>query len=137
MSLRCTGEDLLATIRAYLGALEDFATGDRLAAFFTQDVVQVELPNRLNPGGARSDLPTLLERSARVPAILRRQSYAIVSETVQGDRVVVEAVWTGVLAIELGSLAAGDTMTAHFAMVFEFRDGRIASQRNYDCFEPF
>jgi ketosteroid isomerase-like protein len=132
-----TNHPHLITVRAYLAALEGFATGDALAVFFTPDVVQVELPNRLNPNGGRSDLSTLMERSAKVPAILRRQSYAVVSETVQGDRVIVEAVWTGVLAIPLGTLAAGATMTAHFAMVFEFRDGRIAAQRNYDCFEPF
>jgi hypothetical protein len=42
-------------------------------------------------------------------------------------------------AIEAGS--AGDagsaTESAGFAVLLEFRDGRIHRQRNYDCFEPF
>jgi ketosteroid isomerase-like protein len=28
-------------------------------------------------------------------------------------------------------------MRARFAVFFGFRDGKICSQRNYDCFEPF
>jgi ketosteroid isomerase-like protein len=28
-------------------------------------------------------------------------------------------------------------MRAHFAVFIELRDGKIAEQRNYDCFEPF
>ena len=28
-------------------------------------------------------------------------------------------------------------MTAHFAQIFECKDGKIYRQRNYDCFEPF
>lgn len=30
-----------------------------------------------------------------------------------------------------------DVMRASLAMFITLRDGRIASQRNYDCFEPF
>ena len=33
--------------------------------------------------------------------------------------------------------STGASMKAHFAMFFEFREGRIALQRNYDCFEPW
>jgi hypothetical protein len=39
--------------------------------------------------------------------------------------------------VPLGTLAAGAAMTAHFAMFFELSEGRIALQRNYDCFEPW
>ena len=55
----------------------------------------------------------------------------------QEDRVAVEARWTGVLAVTVGTLAAGVEMKASFAMFFRFRDGRIAMQRNYDCFEAW
>jgi ketosteroid isomerase-like protein len=60
-----------------------------------------------------------------------------VSEIAQDGRLAVEARWTGVLAVALGTLAAGTEMKASFAMFFHFRDGRIAMQRNYDCFDPW
>ena len=41
------------------------------------------------------------------------------------------------LAMPRGSLNAGATMTAQFAMFFELRDGLICGMRNYDCFEPW
>ena len=127
----------LETIRAYLAALGSGETGDSLARFFTGDAIQVELPNRLNPIGGRSDLATLLARSVQGRALLQRQSYEVLSAVVQGDRVAVEADWTGVLAVPLATLVPGDSMRAHFAMFFEFAEGRIRVQRNYDCFEPW
>lgn len=42
----------LATVRRYLAALERGVTGEALAAFFTPEVVQEELPNRLVELGA-------------------------------------------------------------------------------------
>ena len=127
----------LATIRAYLEALQRGAVGDALAKFFTPDARQIELPNRLNPRGGVSDLATILRRAEQGQKLLRNQQYEIVSELAQDHRVAMEAKWTGTLAVPLGSLQAGATMTAHFAMFFELIDGRIQLQRNYDCFEPW
>jgi len=50
---------------------------------------------------------------------------------------VLEVTWRGRLAVPVGSLKPGDEMRARFAVIFEFRDGRIFRQRNYDCFDPF
>ena len=132
-----TEEENLARVRDYLAALAAGATGDALARFFTPDARQVELPNKLNPNGQASDFETLKKRSAQGRHVLREQRYDIVSAVAQGNRAAVEAGWTGVLAIPIGSLEAGDAMRAHFAMFFEFEDGRIRLERNYDCFEPF
>jgi ketosteroid isomerase-like protein len=127
----------LATVRAYLDALASGAAGNALARFFTADALQIELPNKLNPQGGRSDLPTLLARAEQGRKLMQRQSYEIRSELAHGERVAIEARWSGVLAVPLGTLAAGATLSAHFAMFFELVDGRIAVQRNYDCFEPW
>lgn len=127
----------LATIRSYLKALEAGAVGEDLARFFTSDAVQIELPNKINPAGGQSDLPALLQRAEQGQKLLLRQSYEVRSEVAQDERVAVEAIWTGVLALPFGSLAAGASMRAHFAMFFELRTGRINLQRNYDCFEPW
>lgn len=124
-------------VREYLAAVEGGATGDALARFYTADAVQVELPNRLNPNGGRSDLPTLLKRAEQMPNLLRRQTYEVHSAIARGSIVAVEATWTAILAVPFGSLAAGGEMKAHFAIFFDLRDGRICAQRNYDCFEPW
>jgi ketosteroid isomerase-like protein len=127
----------VATVRSYLAALEHGAVGHALARFFTDDAEQVELPNRLNPAGGRSDLKTLLSRAEQGQRLLRAQRYEIRSEVAQGSRVAVEAVWTGTLAVALGSLSPGAVLRAHFAMFFDIQNGRIRAQRNYDCFEPW
>lgn len=127
----------LALVRDYLAALERGEAGDALARFFTTDALQVELPNRLNPNGQQSDLASIIARSLQGQHVLSSQKYEVLNELVQDERVSVEARWVGTLAITLGSLTKGSEMRAHFAMFFEFRDGRIARQRNYDCFEPW
>jgi len=127
----------VARVREYLQALEAGATGEALRRYFAADAVQIELPNRLNPKGGRSDLATLLRRSEEGKAVLQRQTYEVGMAVAQGDRVAMEARWTGVLAIPLATLKAGDAMVAHFGMFFELEGGRIKLQRNYDCFEAF
>lgn len=130
-------EENIHLIRTYLNALQNGETGDALRRFFTDDVRQVEMPNQLNKRGQESDLDHILQRSRQGLKVLQRQQYEILSATAQDDRVAVEARWTGVLAIALGTLAAGAEMKASFAIFFHFRDGRIALQRNYDCFDPW
>jgi len=127
----------LALVREYLGALEAGEAGPSLRRFFTSDAIQVEFPNRLNPGGGRSDLATMLERSLQGKQLLRSQEYRVISAVAGGDRVAVEADWTGILATPAAGLPAGGTMRAHFAMFFELVEGRIHRQHNYDCFEPW
>jgi hypothetical protein len=51
--------------------------------------------------------------------------------------VVLEAIWTGTLAVGFGTLKPGDQLRARFAQIFEFKDGLIWRQRNYDCFEAW
>jgi ketosteroid isomerase-like protein len=132
-----TEEANLAMVRAYLAALQAGSASELLREIFTQDIRQIELPNKLHPNGQESDLADMLKRCEQGVNVLREQRYEIVSEIAQGDRVAIEALWTGVLAVPFGAIAAGSTMKAHFAMFFEFRDGKIALQRNYDCFEAW
>jgi ketosteroid isomerase-like protein len=42
-----------------------------------------------------------------------------------------------VLRSGFGQLAAGAQLRAAIAMFFTFRNGKIASIRNYDCYYPF
>lgn len=129
--------DLIAAAREYLAALGDGATGEALAAHFTTDVVQVEFPNRLLPHGATRDLAAILEGAARGQQVVREQRFDVQNALRAGNQVALEVVWTATLAISLGTLPAGAEMRARFAVFLEFRDGRIARQRNYDCFDPW
>ena len=123
--------------REYLAAIESGATGERLAAFFTADVVQEEFPNRLMANGAKRDLAQILEGAERGQAILKSQRYEILNAITSGNDVVLEVQWTATLAAQVPGLPADGAMRARFAMVLEFRDARIARQRNYDCFDPW
>ena len=127
----------LDAARAYLAAIEGGALGAALAEFFTSDVMHEELPNRLAPEGARQGLDGILQSAERGQKVVSAQTYELRSETASGERVAIEVVWTGTLAVPLGSLPAGGTLRAHFAVFLDFRDGKIAAQRNYDCFDPF
>jgi ketosteroid isomerase-like protein len=124
-------------IREYLKAIETGAAAETLRRFFTLDAQQVELPNRLNPKGGTSDLDLLLVRAEQGRKLLRDQHYELKSALTQGDHVAVEATWRGTLVVPFGTIVAGTTLHAHFAMFFEMSDGRIHKQRNYDCFEPW
>lgn len=127
----------LAHARRYLAALERGAVDEELAAFFTPDVCQIERPNRLVPGGRTRALEALLADAKAGQSVMRSQRFEILSETCDGDRVALEVRWSGELGIPIGSLPAGGAMTAWFAVFLDYADGRIAHQRNYDCFEPF
>jgi ketosteroid isomerase-like protein len=121
----------------YLQALEAGVIGDALAAFFTPDVIQEEFPNRLVPSGAQRDLSTLLASAERGQQVMANQTYELVNTVAAGTTVVLEVRWTGTLAVALETLPVGAQMRARFAVVLEYRDGAIARQRNYDCFEPW
>lgn len=127
----------LEIVRRYLAAVEQQAQGDELAAFFSPDVVQEELPNRLTPHGMRRGLTELLAAAVSGRKALSAQTYEIVSAIESGNTVALEALWTGTLAVPLGTLPVGATMRARLAMFIELSDGKIVRQRNYDCFEPW
>jgi ketosteroid isomerase-like protein len=126
----------LALLRRYLRAVEDGATGEALAAFYTADAVQEELPNRLTPQGAQRDLRLILAAAERGQRALSAQRFEVLTEVATADRVAVEVQWTGTVAAPIGTLEVGGQLRARFAMFLDIREGRIARQRNYDCFYP-
>lgn len=127
--------DNVTLAREYIRAIEEGATGERLASFFTSDVEQEEFPNRLMPNGARRNLAQLLEGAERGQGIMASQRFEVLECVAQGDRVALELRWTGILGRKIAQLP--DEMRARFAVFLEFRDGKIVRQRNYDCYEPW
>jgi ketosteroid isomerase-like protein len=129
--------DNLAHAKRLLAALERGVVGDELAAFYTSDVVQEELPNRFMPQGAKRDLAGLLEAAVRGQKVMSEQRFELLNAVASGERVALEFRWVGTLAVPLGTLPVGGQMTGQYATFLEYRDGRIARQRSYDCFDPF
>jgi ketosteroid isomerase-like protein len=126
----------LETLRRYLKSIED-GNFSCIAQLFAKDSVIEQLPNRIYPNGLRAGVETMSAAFEKGRKLLSHQTYEIKGHVVEGDKVALEVLWTGKLAIPFGSLAAGSEMRAHSAMFFEFQDGKITSQRNYDCFEPW
>jgi ketosteroid isomerase-like protein len=125
-------ETALAYLRAIAGgAAEDFA------AYCTDDVEFIELPNRISPHGSRRDRAAALASAHRGRTLMAAQTYDVVSTLTDGDRVALEVAWSGTLAIQLQHLTPGSVLTAHLSLFLDFRDGKICRQRNYDCYPPF
>src|ERR1041385_2914200 len=121
----------------YIAAIEAGATGETLAAFFTPDVVITEMPNRLNPAGALSELPAILAAAERGQMLMKDQRYEVRSAIGHEEHGAVELEWSGTIAVPGGPMARGTRMRGHVAVFLEFRDGKIAAQRHYDCYDPF
>lgn len=130
-------DDRVELVRAFLTALSEGRSGSALEEFYHPEVRQTEFPNLLTKVVAVRDLAELKAASERGKAVIRRQKYELTKVFAADEGVVIEAVWTAELAIPLGKLAVGDQMKAYFAQIYEFRDGKIFAQRNYDCFESF
>jgi len=128
--------DLLRLAREYLDSI---GKADELGGlrFFADDVIQIEFPNRLLPNGATRDLAALRDAAERGRKVMTAQRFEVVNAIANGDQVAVEVIWTGTLAVPLGSIPAGGQMRARFAIFLTYRDGKIARQHNYDCFDPW
>jgi ketosteroid isomerase-like protein len=127
----------LEIARRYLQAISAGVPDAALSAFFAPDVVFEVFPNRLMPQGDRQDLAAALAGAERGRKAMAKQTYQILNEMADGDRVALEVQWVGILAVPFGTLPAGGQMKARFAAFLEFREGKIVAQRNYDCYEAW
>ena len=121
--------------RAFLRAFET-RDGSNLS-YYATDATFHELPNRLVPQGKRYSLSDLNAAAERGRQAVSEERYEIVRLIADGDEVALEVVWTARLQVPLGTLQAGEVMRAHLGMFLTWREGKIVSQRNYDCYEPF
>ncbi|MBX9768720.1 MAG: nuclear transport factor 2 family protein [Bdellovibrionales bacterium] len=130
--------DKIEKIKDYLMLLEQFELSESsYANILHPDFSQIEFPNGLNKVGQTSDYSEIFKRMKIGRSILTNQRYQIDSAIEQQNKAYVEANWSGTMAVDAGPLKKGQQLTAHFCMAFEFVDGKIYRQRNYDCFDPF
>jgi ketosteroid isomerase-like protein len=127
----------VSRIHRYLQAVASRGAPETVADFLTPDMVFQEFPNRIAPQCRVSRFADLHPAYERGRKILQSQRYDVQRIVEAGDEVAVELEWSGILAVPVMNLAAGSEMKAFAAMFLTFRDGKIVSQRNYDCYPPF
>jgi len=132
-----SGQESLEIVKQYLSAIESGASFEEVQRYLAPDVVQTEFPNRLVPNGAIRRLPELAAAAASGRKVVSSQRYEIRNVVSVGEHVALEVRWAGTLAVPFGTIPAGGTMTASFGVFFVVRDGRIQTQNNYDCFDPW
>jgi ketosteroid isomerase-like protein len=126
----------IARMHDYLQAVAAMGSSGPVAEFFSPNVIIQEFPNRIAPEGRVRRAEELRAAYEQGRKVLQSQRY-IVKRTIEaGDEVAVELEWNGVLAVPVMNLPAGSEMKAYVAMFLTFRDGKIISQRNYDCYLP-
>ncbi len=126
----------LEVVRRYLKAIED-GSFSNISSLFTDDMTFEQLPNLIYPQGLRGNASRMADGFEKGRKLLSSQTYEIKNAIVNERSIAVEVLWTGTLAMGFGNLSAGTQMRAYSAMFFQFKNGKIASQRNYDCFEPW
>jgi ketosteroid isomerase-like protein len=125
----------LALARQYLKTIESGSTAE-LAQFFAPEVIVEIFASKFFPNGSRDNLAGIRAAAERGKKVLTSQTYAVRNALANGDQVALEIDWTGTLAVPFQTIPAGGQMRAHFAAFLQFKDGKIISQRNYDCYEP-
>jgi hypothetical protein len=130
-----------ANIKTYLAFIQNLVTyvtdKEAYAHIVHQEVTYFEYPNLINRKGQVRGAEKGFEGVAMGKKILAEQQYRFVSIIEIDNKLFVEGVWTGTMAIDAGPLAKGQQLKAYLCMIVEFRDGKIYSQRNYDCYVPF
>ena len=125
------------TVLAFLKMIEERKSSSDLEKFYHPEIEQSEYPNAITKNTAVRNLADLKAASEKGQRFLLKETYEVKHLFSSGDVVVLEAVWKGTPAVAVGTIPAGGQITAYFAQVFGFKDGKIYRQRNYDCFEPF
>ena len=121
----------------FLRMLENRKSSKELEEFYHPESIQIEFPNALTKEYTSRTLTELKEASDKGSKILKKETYEVKNLLSIGDTVVLECILRGNLSIPLGKIESGGQMMAYFAQIFEFKDGKIYRQRNYDCFESF
>jgi ketosteroid isomerase-like protein len=124
-------------VQKYFQLLESFETDqNQFEKIWHSEFLQTEFPNLISPKGQRSDFKVSLERLGMGRQLLANQSIEITNQSESGEQIFVEAIWSGTMAVEMGPLKKNQVVKAFLCMAFEFKDGKIFRQRNYDCYEP-
>lgn len=130
-------ENLNQLAAEFIKTLQSRNSAEEILRFYHADIEQVEYPNAVTKNTAVRNMEDLKQAAERGKKVMAKEEYEIIKSYTIGHTVIIEALWTGTLAIPIGAVPVGGQIKAHFAQFYEFMDGKIIRQRNYDCFEPF
>ena len=130
-------EVLIERAKAFVQTVAAQAPWAEIEPYYAPDVSQEEFSQPASAQGHRSQSGSPARGQRQGPQVIKAQTIEIVNAVSSGQCVVLEAIWTGTLAVGFGTLKPGDQLRARFAQVFEFKNGLIWRQRNYDCFEAW
>lgn len=131
--LGVTGDELIERAKAFLAAISSGAPAGVVEGFLAPHMLQDVFPDRLLSDPALREFRALQNRLARSRKVVAAHDFQVVNAAAFGDRVVLESIWTGSLAVDLGLLQHVEIMHVCFAQIFEFEDGRIARLRSSRC----
>ncbi len=124
-------------VKDFLKTLESQQSARELEKFYHPEAEQIEFPNAILKNKTTRNREALKESFEKGLKIMSKQEYEIQNLYSCGNAVILEAVWKGTISMPIGDIPVDGQMIAYFAQFFEFKDGKIYKQRNYDCFEPF
>ncbi len=128
----------LAVVKRYFALTEQFsAVESDYTDVLHPDIEQCEFPNLLTAQLTVSDRMTLFQRMQGGSKLLASQQYDIQRAYEVDDTVITEVIWTAEVGADIGAFKSGQKLKAYFCCIFDFKDGFIYRQRNYDCFERF
>jgi hypothetical protein len=129
-------KSLIERAKAFVQAVAAQAPWAEIEPYYAPDVSQEEFPNRLLPKGTiRIWRPCA--RRAQGPEGDQSADHRDVNAISSGQCVVLEAIWTGTLAVGLARSNPATNCAPASPKSSEFKDGLIWRQRNYDCFEAW
>ncbi len=101
----------------------------------TSDFAQKELPSPAHPKGLTFNAAEMLQRIGESRRQLSAQHFEIQNSIESDIQIVVEVLWTGLLAVDLGAFKKGKNIKANLCMIFDFKGEKILQQRIYDSHE--
>ena len=126
----------LDLVKKYFALIEQFSTEkEAYRALMHSDIVQTEFPNLLTQQATDSNFEILMQRIPNGKKLLNEQKYEIQHVHETAEALITEVIWTAIVGTDVGTFKAGQQLKAYFCCIFEFKDGLIYQQRNYDCFE--
>lgn len=135
---RGTAKPGLASASERIGIVQTFLErlrcepGDSIADLIHPDFQQIDLPSPTSPNNTRRNAAQLLADWRASSAWLQWQNIHVVSLIEVGNRVVARIKWEGMTPSGIDGRRRGTLLTSDLGIVFDFLDGKIISQRNYD-----